>query len=153
MGAVLLMCICVQSPPCFRRKHDSSNPIREPWASQSVHERKRGMSRKVRQLKWILLFILYLLILPSGVLCDIFKCGKDYCKELTPLGYCIPCSGGHPIPDVKNCIRLPNKKCEDLLSPSTGGKPPPSGSSPKEASPLPSGEKIKNKQIPAIDKP
>lgn len=152
MGTVLLMCICVQSPTCFRRKHDSSNLIREPWASQSVHERKCGMGKKVFYLKWILLFILYPFFLPTVVLCDIYSCGKDRCKEITPQGYCIPCSGGQPIPVVKkNCERLLNKKCGDLLSPPTVGKPPSSGSSTQEASPLPS--ENKEKQQPAADKP
>jgi hypothetical protein len=147
------MCICVQSPPCIRRKHDSSNLFREPWASQSVHERKCGMEKKVLYLKWILLFMLYPFFLPTVVLCDIHRCGKDYCKEKPSQGYCKPCYGGDAIPVTGNCERLPNKKCEDLVSPATGGKPPSPGSSPTKAPPLPSEKKMKNELTPAIDKP
>lgn len=153
VGTVLLMCICVQSPPCFRRKHDSSNLIREPWASQSVHERKCGMGKKVLYLKWLLLFILYPLFLPTVVLCDIYRCGIHYCKEEPKAGYCKPCAGGPDIQVVeKNCQRDPNKKCGDLVSPATGGKPPPSGTSPAKAPPLPSGRKM-NQQPATADKP
>jgi hypothetical protein len=111
------------------------------------------MGKKVFYLKWILLFMLYPFFLPTVVLCDIYRCHTDYCKETPSQGYCKPCSGGPPILVKGNCERLPNKKCEDLVSPATGGKSLPSVSSPTEAPPLPSGEKIKNKQIPAIDKP
>lgn len=99
------------------------------------------MGKKGLQRGWIFLFILYPFFLPPVVLGDIFRCGRTYCKEITPQGYCKPCSLEDPIKvDLNNCIKIP-KSCEDLMPPPDGGDPASSASSTNKAAPLPSGRK------------